>query len=67
MEDYKHISDLIVRRRKFLGLTQQALALRAGVSLRSLKSVESAEGNPSFMLLTRILNLLGMKLHAVIR
>lgn len=67
MSDYQSISDLISKRRRFLRLAQEELAQRAGVSLRSLKSIEAAEGNPTITQLTKILQLLGMKLTAVIR
>lgn len=67
MNDYSSISEMISKRRRFLGLTQDALASRAGVSLRSLKSIEAAEGNPTLLQLTKVLHFLGLKLTAVLR
>lgn len=65
MDDFKSLAEVIVKRRKFLGLTQTELAERAGVALRSLKSIELAEGNPTFHQLSKILYILGMKLTIV--
>jgi transcriptional regulator with XRE-family HTH domain len=67
MDDFNSLAEVIVKRRKFLGLTQTELAERAGVALRSLKSIELAEGNPTFQQLSKILYILGMKLTIVTR
>ena len=62
MEPLKEIAAEIKKRRKFLGINQDALAEISGVSLRSLKSVETGKGNPGIEQLSSILNALGLKL-----
>lgn len=54
---------VVVKRRKFLKITQEQLAAMAGVSLRSLKSIESGNGNPTVKQISKILNVLGMNLN----
>lgn len=57
------IGSVVVKRRKFLKITQEQLAAMAGVSLRSLKSIESGNGNPTVKQISKILNVLGMNLN----
>jgi len=61
------IGSTLQKRRKFLKITQQELCERAGVSLRGLKQIESGEGNPTINQLTKILDVLGMKIQVVIK
>ena len=56
------INEIIQKRRKFLKLTQEQLSERAGVSLRSLKLIEYGQGNPTIQQLTKVLDILGLKL-----
>ena len=56
------INDIVLKRRKFLNLTQAQLAERAEISLKSLKSIEYGDGNPTLNNLTKVLDVLGMKL-----
>jgi transcriptional regulator with XRE-family HTH domain len=52
----------IEKRRKFLKLTQKLLADFAGISLRSLKSIENGSGNPTLKQITKVIDILGMQL-----
>lgn len=61
------IGVLIRKRRGFLKLTQSELAQRAGISLRSLKSIEYGTGNPAYGHIEKVLDVLGMKLAVVIK
>lgn len=67
MDNIINIGNSIAKRRKFLKLTQPQLAELAGISLRSLKSIESGEGNPTLTQIMKILNILGMKLDIIVR
>lgn len=49
--------------RKELGLTQSQLAGFAGVSLRSLKEIESGRSNPTIEQLSKILDIMGLKIE----
>lgn len=59
--------EIIKKRRRFLKLTQEELAEAANVSLRSIKAIESGEGNPTIQQISKILETLGMRLKIEIR
>lgn len=59
--------EIIEKRRRFLKLTQQQLAEYAGVSVRSLKLIESGSGNPTILQLTKILEILGMRINIQVK
>lgn len=63
----KELGDQLRVRRRDLGLTQIDLADLAGVSDRFVRSVE--HGKPSLQMdsLMKVLNALGMELHAKVR
>jgi len=65
-----HQKDLIAilrERRKILGVTQERLAELAGVSLRTLKAIESGKGNPTFDTMNKLAEVLGMEIKLVVR
>ncbi len=53
------IADLIKTSRKTKGLTQMALAVKAGVSLPTIQNLEIGKGNPTLSLLEKIYKPLG--------
>jgi transcriptional regulator with XRE-family HTH domain len=50
------IAQTIKERRQFLNITQSELADIAGISVRSLKSIELGKANPTLSLLEKILD-----------
>jgi transcriptional regulator with XRE-family HTH domain len=65
-----HQKDLIAilrERRKILGVTQERLTELAGVSLRTLKAIESGKGNPTFNTMNKLADMLGMEIKLVVR
>lgn len=62
MTKLEKIGSEIKKRRKLLGINQVSLAEIAGISLRSLKSIETGKGNPGIEQLTKVLDALGLKL-----
>lgn len=62
MEELEQIGEDIRKRRKSLGIIQTDLAEISGVSLRSLKEIETGKGNPTLSNLLKILNTLGLKI-----
>jgi len=61
-----HFNDLIKTvkaRREMLQVTQETLAERAGVGLRTLKQFESGKGNPTLQTLQKLADVLGMELQ----
>lgn len=67
--DFKHIILCIVRisepireTRRLLGISQTALAVRAGVSLATVQNIEAGRANPSLSTLERLLAPLGLGL-----
>ena len=57
------LSSEIKKRRKLLNLTQSDLAEISEVSIRSLKAIETTEGNPSLSKLEKVLDSLGLKIE----
>ena len=65
-----HLEELIFvlkKRREVLGVTQEQLAELSGVGLRTLKALESGNGNPTFSTLYKLTNVLGMELKLVVK
>ncbi|RYC68121.1 MULTISPECIES: helix-turn-helix transcriptional regulator [Spirosoma] len=60
------ISKLIARRNA-LRLTQEYLAELAGVSLRTIKAIESGAGNPRVSTLLKLADVLGMELRWIVK
>ncbi|MBI3194172.1 MAG: helix-turn-helix transcriptional regulator [Ignavibacteriae bacterium] len=58
----KHIGEKIKSRRKELGITQPHLAELANVSTNTLYKLERGQGNPSFDVLNKLAEVLGMEL-----
>lgn len=61
------IGQIIKERRSVLGITQQELADISGIGLRTIKLIETNNGNPSIDTLNRILYALGMELDIKIK
>lgn len=54
-------------RRDALKVNQEYLAELSGVSLRTLKAIESGKGNPTFETLNKLAKVLGMELKLVVK
>ncbi len=59
----EEIGKEIKRRRNFLKLSQNDLAEHSGISVRSLKDIESGKGNPGILQLLKLLDVLGMEIN----
>lgn len=59
LEDFAFV---IRRRREENDLTQQELAQRSGVHLRSINAIESGKANPSFSTLEKLAEVLNLEL-----
>jgi transcriptional regulator with XRE-family HTH domain len=65
-----HHDKLIQRlkeRREVLNLTQDALADLAGVGLRTIKQLESGQGNPTIITIQKIADTLGMEISLQVK
>ena len=62
-----HIIQMIKTRRDELRVTQETLAELSGVSLRTLKGLESGSGNPTLETLSKIADVLGLELKLVVK
>jgi len=56
------ITKAMQARRKLLKITQSDLAEISGISLRTIKSLETGDANPTLEILARVLEPLGLKL-----
>jgi len=54
-------------RREALKVTQEHLAELSGVGLRTLKAIETGNGNPTLDTLTKLAEVLGMELKLEVR
>jgi transcriptional regulator with XRE-family HTH domain len=57
----------IKKRRQMLAVTQEHLAELSGVALRTIKEIESGKGNPTFITLSRIADVLGMEIKLEVK
>lgn len=64
---YASLLSSIKNRRGVLHVTQEYLAELSGVSLRSIKQIESGKGNPTVETLGKLADVLGMELTLVIK
>lgn len=63
----KEIGQKIRERRKLLKITQRELAEITEIGINTLTKIERGEGNPSFKILNKVLETLGLKLEVVIK
>lgn len=65
-----HQTDLIEQlksRREVLNVTQEVLAELSGVGLRTVKQLESGKGNPTFLTIEKLADVLGLELKLQIK
>lgn len=65
MTELNIIAEKIKNRRKSLKVTQNDLSDISGISLRSLKGIETGKGNPTLIQLFKVLKSLGLKIKIV--
>lgn len=63
----KQLGENIKNRRKELGITQPHLAELANVSTNTLYKLERGQGNPSFEVLNKLAEVLGMELKLEVK
>jgi transcriptional regulator with XRE-family HTH domain len=54
-------------RRQSLAVTQEQLAELSGVALRTIKEIETGNGNPTFATLSRIADVLGLEIKLEVK
>ena len=64
---FESIIKQLKNRREELQVTQETLADISGVGLRTLKQLESGNGNPTLETLTKLADALGMEVHLQIK
>ena len=60
--NFETITKYLTERRKSLGVSQRELANLSGISLHSLSNIESGRGNPTFDVLFRLCEVLGLEI-----
>ncbi len=63
----KKTGNIIKERRKALSITQQELAELAGIGINTLTKIERGEANPSFDILNRVLDTLGLEMDIKVK
>lgn len=56
------ISEILHKRRKYLGLTQKDLAEMTGITFKTISEIELGIRNPSLETLNKILEILGLEI-----
>ena len=64
---YKEIIEIIKKRRKVLKITQERLSQVSGVGLRTLKAIESGEGNPTLKTIAKLADVMGMEVKLEVK
>jgi len=59
----EEIAEIVKKRRADLGITQPDLSEITQIGLRTLKRIENAEGNVTLDNLSKVLNVLGLKIE----
>jgi transcriptional regulator with XRE-family HTH domain len=65
--ELEKIGKLVRQRREILGLKQEDLAEISGVAIKTIYTIELGKGNPSFVTLTNLLEVLGMEVFVQIK
>ena len=63
----KEMCQKIKERRHTLGITQPDLAEMAGISKNTLYKIETGQANPTFKVLNKIADILGMEITMTIK
>ena len=64
---FQDLIHTIKQRREMLQVTQETLAIHAGVGLRTLKQFESGKGNPTLLTLQKLADVLGLELYLQVK
>lgn len=67
MKEFEYIAAKIKIRRERLHYTQKDLAELTGISVRTIRSIENAEGSTSIKSWYQIIDILGMEMKAIIK
>ena len=63
----EEIISILKERRLMLSVTQEHLAELSGVGLRTIKEIESGKGNPTFVTLSKLAEVLGMEIKLEVK
>lgn len=63
----KELASIIRERRKLLAIRQEDLAELAGISLRTLKAIETGKTNPTFTSVNKIAEVLGLQINIEVK
>ena len=64
---YDELAHIIKDRREVLRITQEHLAELSGIGLRTLKAIETGNGNPTLDTIIKIIEILGLELKLNIK
>lgn len=64
---FKELINQVKQRRKVLGVTQIQLAELSGISIRTIKALESHQSNPTLDTISKIADVLGMEVRLAIK
>lgn len=65
--DIQDIAQIIRQRREILQVSQAQLAELAGVGIKTIYAIEQAKGNPSWLVLSKLVDTLGLAIHIQVK
>ena len=63
--DQKQLGNILRDRRKSLRIDQKSFSEISGIAHHTLSTIESGKGNPTFLTLKKILDILGLQLQII--
>lgn len=65
--DLLKIGDLVNNRRTMLHLRQEDLSEISGINVKTIRQIESGKGNPSYLTLSKLFQVLGLTISVNIK
>lgn len=65
--DLTKIGEFIRQRRALLRLRQEDLSEMSEVNMKTIQQIESGKGNPSYLTLIKIFQILGLEMHLEVK
>lgn len=64
---YGELANIIRDRREVLKITQEHLAELSGIGLRTIKAIETGNGNPTLDTIMKIIEILGLEINITVK
>ena len=65
--DLTKIGQMVYERRLMLRLRQEDLSEMSEVNVKTIQQIEAGKGNPAFLTLSKLFEILGLDMHIVVK